>query len=373
MEWKYSEDRKRIILEKPPTQLLRIVGHRIGAILEKDPYKTPFMCWCEITKLVKPPFEETKYTKFGKVVESQLIDYVSKRFPNVMSIEQYYSNLFEEYRYNNFKDVSNIFGGVMDAVATKSDNKTIVMVCECKTSSHPEQWSENNVPLSYFFQGALYAYLCGLDKVLFVCTFPTTMDYAKPEDYVVTEDNTILVVKKLKDLIVDLPHEQPSVNTNGDWTTNDITFGGIEDCIKYCEEWWNTYIKQGISPEFDEVKDKEYLDMIRKSKPSNDTELEDICTQAISLVKEIGLLKISSGIDGKEKELKILEKCIKEQMIEKELYACNGYELKESKKDKFNEKKFAEEQEKLYNKYCEEEITYKLMKRVDNNDNTSSS
>lgn len=362
MEWKYSEDRKRIILEKPSTQLLRIVGHRIGAILEKDPYKTPFMCWCEITKLVKPPFEETKYTKFGKIVEPQLIDYVGKRFPNVMSIEQYYSNLFEEYRYNNFKDVSNIFGGVMDAVATKNDNKTIVMVCECKTSSHPEQWSETDVPLSYFFQGALYAYLCGLDKVLFVCTFPNPMDYAKPEDYVVTEDNTILVVKKLKDLIVDLPHERPSIDTNGDRTTNDIVFGGIDECIKYCENWWETFIKTGISPEFDPVKDKEYLNIIRASKPTEDNDLITVCAEAIRLSKEIKDLKVTSGIDTKEKELKILEKCIKDKMLETETYTCEGYKLTESRKSKFNEKRFASENEKLYNKYLEEEITYKLSK-----------
>ena len=135
MNWKYNENKTRIILEQPPKQKLRVVGHRIAAIMEKDPWKTPFMCWCEITKLVKIPFEETKYTKFGKVVESQLIDYVAKRFPNVMSVEQYYGNVFEDYRYNNFKDVSNIFGGVMDAVSTKNDGKTIAMVCECKTSA----------------------------------------------------------------------------------------------------------------------------------------------------------------------------------------------------------------------------------------------
>lgn len=365
MNWKYNENKTRIILEKPPTQLLRIVGHRIGAILDKDPYKTPFMCWCEITKLIKAPFEETKYTRFGNVVEPQLIKFVSDRFPNVVSIKDYYGNIFDEYRYNNFKDVSNIFGGVMDAVATKNDNKTIVMVCECKTSSHPEQWSETDVPISYYFQGALYAKLCGLDKVLFVCTFPQPMDYAKPEDYVVTEDNTILVVKKLKDLIVELPHNKLTTDDNiGDWTTNDVVYGGIEDCMKYCEEWWRTYIEQGISPEFDPVKDKEYLNIIRASKPTEDTALITVCAEAINLAKEIKQLKITSGITAKEQELKVLETCIKDKMIESETYNCNGYNLKENKKAKFNEKRFASENEKLYNKYIEEEITYKLIKDV---------
>ena len=32
-----------------------------------------------------------------------------------------------------------------------------------------------------------------------------------------------------------------------------------KEAIKYCEDWWHTYIETGISPPFDEKKDKEYL------------------------------------------------------------------------------------------------------------------
>ena len=37
MEWKYSEDKKRITIA-PPKKLKRITGHRIAAILGLDPY-----------------------------------------------------------------------------------------------------------------------------------------------------------------------------------------------------------------------------------------------------------------------------------------------------------------------------------------------
>lgn len=365
MEWHYNENRTRIILDTPPKQKLRVAGHRIAAILEKDSYKTPFMVWAEITKLVKIPFEETKYTKFGKVVEPQLIQYVADRFPNVMSVEQYYGNIFDDYRYNNFKDISDIFGGVMDAVSTKSDGKTITMVCECKTSSHPEQWAPNgNIPLSYYLQGALYSYLCGLDKVLFVCTFPKDIDYAKPENYKVTDDNTILVVKKLKDLFVEMPHDKPSTSDEykGDWTTNDIIYGGMDDCIKYCEDWWETFIETGISPEFDEKLDKEYLDIIRASKPSNDNNLTTMCVEAIKIAKEIKSLEISSGIKVKKDELKVLEDAIKKVMIDSNLDRCDKYKLKRDVKLKFNEKALEKDNKALYNKYCEESISYTLSK-----------
>ena len=366
MEWQYNEHKTRIVVE-PPKRTKKITGHRFSSVLGLNKYQTPFGAWCEITGLVKLPFEDNKYTIAGKTIEPKQIEYAKTKFPNIKSCEEYYGNSFPEYQYSNFKDLGRIFDGVRDFVSTKSDGITIVADGECKTSSKPQDWANNMVPVDYLCQGMLYAYLDELDRILYIASFLQPMDYNNPENYVVGEENTIFVVKKLKDCYIPLPHEDPdnSDEIKGDWTTCDIRHGGIQEAIDYCEKWWEVFVETGISPEFDEVRDKEYLDIIRKSRPSNDNELEDICSQAITLVKEIELLKVSSGISGKEKELKILEKCIKEKMIETELYSCNGYELKESKKEKFNEKRFAEEQGKLYNKYLEEEVTYRLTKKVE--------
>lgn len=268
MEWTYSEDRKNIVIN-PPKQRLRITGHRISSILGLNKYQTPFGAWAEITKLVKLPFEDSKYTLFGKAVEPKLIDYVRNVYPNVMSIEEYYGNVFEEYQYNNFKDDSDVFGGVIDAVATRDDKKTIAMICECKTSSKPQEWKDNNVPIDYLLQGALYSYLKGLDRVLFICTFPKDIDYANPENYVVDETNTTMVLKRLSDILIPIDGE----------------YKNIEQIMEYGQEWWDKYIESGISPEFDETKDKQYLDIIRASKPCEDNDLEDVCTSAIELAK----------------------------------------------------------------------------------------
>ena len=187
MEWRYSEDRKRIILDTPPKQLLRISGHRMATVLGLNHFATPFQAWAEITKLLKVPFEENKYLIMGRVAEPKIIDYVRDKFPNVMSMEEYYGNAIDDYRYNNFKYDSKIFGGMFDFVCTKNDKKTITLIGEIKTSGKPELFQNNNIPQEYLLQAALYAKLKGLDKVLFVISIVNEEDYMHPEMFVPTD------------------------------------------------------------------------------------------------------------------------------------------------------------------------------------------
>lgn len=349
-DWKYSDDKKHIELAEPSKQLLRITGHRLSSILGLNKYQTPFGAWAEITKLVKLPFEDTKYTVFGKTVESKLIDIVRKKFPNVMSIEEYYGNNFDRYRYNNFIEDSHVFGGVIDAVATKDDMKTLTMIVECKTSSKPNEWQNGNVPVDYLLQGCLYSYLKGLDRILFICCFPQDLDYNHPEKFVPDETNTIMVVKKLKDVVLAMP--------NGEYWT-------FDQAIEYCKEWWKKYIETGISPEFDETKDKDYLDIIRQSKPINDTSLESLCESYITLKNEEKILKEGSGLNALDKRLKSIEESIKESFKSnlkdgETNIECNGVSYKGTTKDKFNESLFKKEHPDIYEKYLEPSTTFRL-------------
>ena len=348
MQWKYSEDRKRIIID-PPKRTKKITGHRFPSVLQLNKYQTPFGAWAEITGLVTLPFEDNKFTLAGKAIEPKQIEYAKGKFPNVKSIEEYYGNNFAEYRYSNFKDLGRIFDGVRDFVSTKNDGVTITMVGECKTSSKPQDWVDNNVPIDYLCQGMLYAYLDKLDRILYVASFLQPMDYNNPELYEVTDENTKLTVKKLNECFLPLPTGE---------------YGTIELAIEYCEEWWKVHVEGGISPEFDEVKDKEYLNIIRKSKPTNDALLDDVCDEAVKLAREIKDLKISSGLDAKEKELKVLETSIKEVMMGSNLDNCGSYTLVRKEDLKFNEAKFAQEQTKLYNSYCEPKVSYTLKKNL---------
>lgn len=348
MNWKYSDDRKHIELANPPKQHKLLTGTRFASCLGLNPYSSPFQIWCECTKLVTPPFEETMYTKAGKIIEPKQREYISKTFPNIRGPEEYFGNAYEMYKWNFFDDNFKPFGGMWDAVSTKNNGKDIAMVVEFKTANSAAKWGNNTVPIYYLLQGALYAKLLGLDKVLFVASFLSPMDYAHPEEFVPDETNTIMIVKKLKDIIVEL---------NGEYLS-------FEELYQKAFDFWNRYVVTGISPEFDEKLDKEYLDIIRASKPTEDNDLVTVCAEAISLAKEIKELEITSGIKARQDELKVLEKCIKDKMINENIEVCDKYTLKSVKKLKFNEEKFANENEKLYNKYIEETTSYTLNKNL---------
>lgn len=348
MTWTYSEDRKHIILEEPPKRFKYITGTRFASILGLNPYSTPFKIWCECTRLVTPPFEETIYTKAGKTIEKFQREYVATKFPNIVSPEEYFGNIFDDVRWNFFGTENNPFQGCWDAVSTKNNGKDIVMVVEFKTANSPVKWVNNNVPIYYELQGALYAKLLGLDKVLFVVSFLNQMDYAHPENFVPNESNTKMIVKKLSDIFVEY---------NGEYL-------GIDDLMIKANEIWENNIKTGISVPFDEELDKEYLDIIRKSKPSEDTELDTLCEEAINLARQIKETENNSNIASLKKELKVIETAIKETMQEKNLDNCGAYTLKRTVKSTFNEDLFAKENEKLYNKYCEDVVTYKLTKTL---------
>lgn len=345
MNWHYSEDRKHIELEQPPKQHKLLTGTRFASCLGLNPYSSPFQIWCECTKLVVPPYEETMYTKAGRIIEPLQREYVSKTFPNIKGPEEYFGNAYEMYRWNFFDDKFKPYGGLWDAVSTKSNGKDIAMVVEFKTANSAAKWVDGP-PIYYLMQGALYAKMLGLDKVLFVASFLSPMDYAHPEEFVPNETNTTMIVKKLKDIVLEVDGEYLSFD--------ELYDKGLD--------FWNNYVLTGISPEFDEKLDKEYLDIIRASKPSNDNDLTTMCVEAIKIAKEIKSLEISSGIKVKKDELKVLEDAIKKVMIDSNLDRCDKYKLKRDVKLKFNEKALEKDNKALYNKYCEESISYTLSK-----------
>lgn len=352
MEWHYSEDRKQIILDQQPSRFKYITGTRLASILGLNEYSTPFKIWCECTRLVTPPFEDTVYTMFGKINESKQREFVAQKFPNVVGPEEYFGGLYDTVRWNFFDEKYKPFAGLWDAVCTKNNKKDITAVIEFKTASSPVKWCDNQVPVSYALQGALYAKLLGLDRVMFVVSFPDKLDYAHPEDFTVTPENTKIIIKKLNEMFFEVDGEYLDIN----------------GCMEKAKKIWQDYIQTGISPEFDEVLDKEYLDIIRKSKPSNDTSLDALCLEGINLAKKIAELKVSSCLTALEKDLKLIESSIKQTLMDKNLDGCGKYKLNRKIDMVFDEKTFAKEHQNVYDKYCVEKVSYKLSKDLKEED-----
>ena len=82
-------------------------------MLGLNPWQSAFSAWCEICRVYKSPFEETKYTKAGKEIEPIIINWAKKEFDDgVVSPEDFYGNTWATVKrqYDFYKD-KKVFGG----------------------------------------------------------------------------------------------------------------------------------------------------------------------------------------------------------------------------------------------------------------------
>lgn len=347
MDWKYGMNNKRIELPTPPKARKKITATRLAGILGLNEWTTPFQMWCEITKVAQPKFEDNQYTLAGKAIEPKLIQYVRDNMfdldpENILDPKQYYGNIYESVKYDFFKDTK-VFGGMWDAVYI--NDKKIDCIIECKTSSRPQDWI-NGVPTYYLIQGLMYAYLTGAYVVIFPVAFLKDEDYAHPENFVCTEKNTKLY--------------QVTVSQQIEWKNELYT---IADLMGIAMEWYKAYVDSGISPEFDEEKDEEYLKILRLNKPSEDLTLDAMTTRALQIQARIEELTRANGIDDLEKELKNLKESIKQQLMNKlsptdKNVLYGRFNLFKTIKNKLDEQKLKDDG--IYDKYLTQTETYTL-------------
>ena len=207
------------------TKLSQILG--IG---NAGAWTTPFQVWCDITKVYKKPFEETKYTQAGKYVEFKQIEWLQKEFNlnNLVTPDDRYG-FRRKYIYDFFPE-EKIFGGMWDSILIDLKSGDTTQVIECKTAQEKKRkdW-EGGAPSDYAVQACLYAYLLGVDDITFVTTFLKPEDYDMPNAVIPNEENTILTKMKLSE------------------------YGNFEaDIIKPALLWWKDHVETGISPEYNQ-------------------------------------------------------------------------------------------------------------------------
>jgi hypothetical protein len=180
-----------------------------------------------------------------------------------------------------------VLGGMWDYLLYEDGKPTAVL--EMKTTKRSEDWAED-IPEYCALQAALYAYLLNVDDVIMVASFLDTKDYEEPEKFVPSASNTITVEFKVSE-----------------------RYPNFRSMVAEAEEWWNTYVVTGISPDYDEKKDADILKALRTNNLSPDTNIDALITEAECLKTE--LETVYASVSEKEKRLKTVTEQIKKSLV----------------------------------------------------------
>lgn len=287
MEWM----KNRTIKVDPPKNPKKCTGTRFAAILGMNKWCTPFETWCAITRTYEKPYEDTIYTIAGNTIEPKQADYIDADYfwrKMLTPTDVYGADYFKATRGDFFPN-NDVFGGMWDYLFTDKDGKPDA-VLEMKTTKRAEDWL-TDIPENYALQAALYAYLLGVDEVIMVCSFLDESDYAHPENYVCSLENTITRTFKMSE-------RYPNFE---------------DDYIKPALDWWDRHVVTGISPIYDEDKDAEVLKALRSNNLNPDTDLNELIGEAEQLKTELDAH--AAEIEAKEKRYKKLTELIKESVI----------------------------------------------------------
>ena len=289
MEWL---DTNQIKID-PPKNPKRITGTRLASILGLDKWNTEFKTWCAITKVYEEPFVDNVYTIAGKTIEPKIIEYLRNVYRmEIKTPEDIYGKNYFEKTWGNFFPNVQVFGGMWDALYYE-DGK-LAGIIEIKTTKRVEDWIDG-APEHYAIQAALYAYLLGTDNVIMIASFLEEPDYENPENFIPSANNTIM--------------DEFSVSER---------FPHFQRHIGRAVEWWKKHVEGGISPVFDEIKDKDILEELRKNIIQEDSEVEKLIAEGEALKEKIDALlaPIADTLDKYEKRLNTIKEAIKKHCME---------------------------------------------------------
>lgn len=227
----------------------KITGTKVGPILGKSEFATPFKIACELAGLY-PGDKPNKYIDAGNILEPVLRDYIKGR-PSLMresmglpdgakvGVEEPVAK--EMCGYDHFHN-NKTFGGLVDGYIQVDGKRDTIL--EIKTSHDMEKWKDGNggytnIPETYMLQASLYAELSNLKRIMFLVGFLEEADYDRPRQWVPTPENTkVIVVDKMD----------------------------MAGPMKECEDWYKEYIKGGYTPEWTDA-DADVLKYLKAYKP----------------------------------------------------------------------------------------------------------
>ncbi len=301
-----KEWRDNHIVVDVPKKPLKITGTRLATILGLNDWSTPFEAFCEITRTYRKPFEETIYTAAGKLIEPKQIDYLRRAYfmTDLKTPTDIYGRDYFKSTKGDFFPDEPIFGGMWDAMRYDGDKPAVVI--ECKSTKRSEDWLNGQIPIYYALQGALYAYLQGIDDVLMVVTFLEDKDYEIIEKYLSTKDDS-----SLNELVVNAENTAIRPFKISELFPNRV-FCSFDDMIRSATIWWEEHVLTGVSPDYDERKDADILKELRKNTLNPTTKINELIEEYEKLEDEIN--RVKNSILDKEDRLEVVDSLIKQYL-----------------------------------------------------------
>lgn len=342
MSYKFVDS--HIELDSLPKKFKKMTGTRFATVMGLNAWASPFKVWCEMTKTYEDPFEESIYTKAGKVIEPKICEYLRSRyFMDIKSPTDVYGPDYFRKTWGDFYPDVEALGGSWDFLGDD-------FVVEVKTTKRVEDWrgvdGEVEPPIYYKLQASLYAYLLGFDNVVMTCSFLQDKDYEDPEAFEPTVDNTVVIEFKLSEAF---PTFKESY---------------IDPALKF----WRDHVLTGISPEFDEKKDANILKELRKNvTEASDKDIAKLMAEADKL--RVSVDKAEARIADKKKRIKEIEDQVKESMKsqfrdgdKKVEIASKKYTwtLSKSERNSLDSTKLKKELPDVFTKYSKKSEVYSL-------------
>lgn len=268
----------------PPKKPKKLTATRFATILGLNAWATPFEAWCAITRTYEEPFEDTIYTKAGKVIEPKVIEYLNDvMFMDIKSPTDVYGPDYFKKTWGDFFPDRPALGGMWDAIGDD-------FVVEIKTTKRAEDWSED-VPIYYKLQAALYAYLLRFDNVVVTVSFLEDKDYANPDAFEPSYKNTKIYEFKVSEAFPEFENEY------------------VNPALMF----WREHVETGISPAYDEKRDAEILKVLRKNTVEpDDKEISKLIAEGDRI--QAALDKAEAKLEEKRARLKEIDKTVKAYM-----------------------------------------------------------
>lgn len=277
----------------------KVSGTSMAGILGISPWSSPFQVACNLLGLAREDISEKPAVKVGIALEGQIIKYADRTYTDVGSFfpaEEIYAKRAGDHDawVSDFED--DTFAGHVDGIVMSPEGEDYIL--EIKTSANMDSWIEG-VPQYYYLQVALYNH------------FITKKDRA----YVVlgiVNENTY------KDYHSWLPHENSVA-----LFPLDIDQEGFAGTLEEVKGWYDKYIRNGVTPEYDPANPGDvemYNHLVALS--ADIGEIQDKLDRYYDVVAEIDNLEAENKdkYDAREE----LKASIKEYMTAHDLTALEG-------------------------------------------------